>query len=68
MFKLHMTRHQLREAGVPVTAKRFDGMIHGFIQFFVVQEEAVEALDRMTSFIHEKALTNSKLSLLLVFS
>lgn len=51
---------RLHEAGVSVRAKRFEGIIHGFLQFFVDQEEAIEALDLITAFIHEKALTRSK--------
>jgi len=50
----------LREAGVSVITKRFDGIIHGFLQFFVNQEEVMEVLDLITTFTHEKLLTRSK--------
>jgi acetyl esterase len=51
---------RLREAGVAVYAKRFKGIIHGFIQFFVDQEEAMEVLDKIHEFIHESSLTRTK--------
>lgn len=35
---------RLRAAGVPVTAKRYDGMIHGFIGLFPVLEQGRQAM------------------------
>jgi len=43
-----------------VLAKRFNGMIHGFIQFFPEEDVGVEAFQFMNSFVHEKAIVRSK--------
>ena len=37
-------------------AKRFNGMIHGFLQFFVDQDAALEALDMINAFVQDKTL------------
>lgn len=36
---------KLREAGVPVEVVRYDGMIHGFVSFLGILNQAAEALD-----------------------
>ncbi len=40
---------KLRQAGVPVDLKRYDGMIHGFISFIGVIDQATDALDSIAS-------------------
>ena len=44
---------RLAEAGVPVAHMHFDDMIHGFIQFTGVVEEATEALDFVCEILKE---------------
>ena len=44
---------RLAEAGVPVAHMHFDDMIHGFIQFTGVVEEAAEALDFVCGILKE---------------
>ncbi len=36
---------KLRQAGVPVEVVRYDGMIHGFVSFVGIVDQAAEALD-----------------------
>lgn len=36
---------KLREAGVPVKVVRYDGVIHGFVSFLGIVDQAAEALD-----------------------
>ena len=36
---------KLRQAGVPVEVIRYDGMIHGFVSFVGIVDQAAEALD-----------------------
>jgi acetyl esterase len=45
---------RLRDAGVPIITKRFEGIIHGFIQYFLDEEEATTALNMMKDFIQKK--------------
>ncbi len=39
----------LREAGVPVTLKRYDGMIHGFFSMGDLLTQAREAIDEASA-------------------
>jgi len=43
---------KLRQAGTHVQAKRFDGMIHGFVSLFPDQKEGREALELIRDFVN----------------
>jgi acetyl esterase len=42
----------LEAAGVPVTMRRYDGMIHGFVSMPMLFPEADEAMERITGALH----------------
>ena len=42
---------RLKEAGVDVTLKRYDGMIHGFIKYTARLDKAKEALEAVAAFL-----------------
>lgn len=44
---------KLRKAGVPVEVVRYDGMIHGFISFVGIVDQAEEALDLIAAKVKE---------------
>jgi acetyl esterase len=44
---------KLREAGVPVELVRYDGMIHGFVSFVGILDQAEDALDRIAAKVNE---------------
>ena len=48
-----MYAKRLLEAGVPVTAVRIGGTIHGFALVFTEQEDGMEALDAIASFLQQ---------------
>jgi acetyl esterase len=48
---------RLREAGVPVAVKRYDGLIHGFFNIFSLtgdQDQIKDAYDLMGNFLNDK--------------
>lgn len=49
-----MYGEKLKESGVNVTVKRYDGVIHGFLSFFKDINQAKDAYKRIASFINEK--------------
>jgi acetyl esterase len=44
---------RLRDAGVPVTVSRYDGMIHGFFQFGAVMEQGAKAVEEAGTWLRD---------------
>jgi acetyl esterase len=48
---------RLRQAGVPVTLRRYDGQIHGFIRMPALIDRAAEAIDELAGAVREALTT-----------
>jgi acetyl esterase len=48
-----MYAKRLREAGVPVIATRYDGMMHGFINMSGVLDQSKRAFSQITAELHK---------------
>jgi acetyl esterase len=44
---------KLRQAGVPVEVVRYDGVIHGFVSFLGVVDQAADALDLVAARVRQ---------------
>ncbi|MCA9169758.1 MAG: alpha/beta hydrolase fold domain-containing protein, partial [Planctomycetales bacterium] len=49
---------QLKEAGNDVTLRRYDGMIHGFLHFSNMFEQANVAMDDLATYLRTAYTTN----------
>ncbi len=45
--------HRLRDAGVPTTAIHFDGMIHGFLRYVGILDQAQRGIDAVAEWLGE---------------